>query len=58
LTLKEAGIIAQRAVVKDMLTDEYKLYHLAFAVSKVDHQWNRVIFSDECTFSSANVGQF
>ena len=55
LRLKEAGLRAQHAV-KELLTDEHKLYHLAFAESNVEHKWDRVIFSDESTFSSANDG--
>jgi hypothetical protein len=42
--------------VKAVLTDEHHLYRLAFAERSVDHQWDRVIFSDESTFSSANDG--
>jgi hypothetical protein len=42
--------------VKAVLTDEHQLYRLAFAESNVDRQWNRYIFSDESTFSSANYG--
>jgi hypothetical protein len=38
-----------------MLANEHKLYCLAFAES-VDHQWDRVIFSDKSTFSSSNDG--
>jgi len=43
-------------VVKKVLTDEHKLYRLAFAESKVDRKWDRVIFSDESKFKSANDG--
>jgi hypothetical protein len=43
-------------VVKKPLTDELKLYRLALAESNVDGKWERVIFSDESTFSSANDG--
>jgi len=42
--------------VKELLTDEYKLYSLAFAESILDRKWGSVIFSDESTFSSANDG--
>jgi len=31
--------------LKELLTDEHKLYHLAFAESIVDHKWDRVIFA-------------
>jgi len=42
--------------VKELLTDEHKLYRLAFAESNVDRKWNRVICTDESTFTSANDG--
>jgi hypothetical protein len=57
LRLKGAGgLRARHAAVKTVLTDEHRLYRLAFAESSVDCQWDRVIFSDESTFSSANDG--
>jgi len=42
--------------VKELLTDEHKLYRLAFAESNVDRKWDRVVFTDESTFTSANYG--
>jgi hypothetical protein len=54
--LKEAGLKAQHTAVKGTLSDEHKLYRLAFAESSDDRQWERVIFSDESAFSSANDG--
>ena len=36
LRLKIAGLRAQHAAVKELLTDEHKLYHLAFADSIVN----------------------
>jgi hypothetical protein len=54
--LKEAGLRAQHAVVKELLNDEHKLYHLAFDESNVDHSWDSLILSDVSTFSSANEG--
>ena len=54
--LKEVGLRARHAAVKELLTDEHKLYRLAFAESNVDLKWDRVIFSDESIFSSANDG--
>jgi len=42
--------------VKELLTNEHKLYYFAFAESNVDRKWDRVIFTDEFTFSSANDG--
>jgi len=52
--LKGAGLRARHAAVKELLTDEHKLYRLAFAESNIDRKWDRVIFTDESTFSSAN----
>ena len=43
-------------MVKEVLTDEHKQYCFAFPESNVDHKWDRVIFSEESTFSSANDG--
>jgi len=56
LRLKEAGLTARHAALKELLTEEHKLYHLAFAESSVDRKWDRVVFSDESTFNSANGG--
>ena len=52
--LKEAGLKAQHAAVKVLLTDKHKLYGSAFAESNVDCQWDRVTFSDISTYNSAN----
>jgi len=49
--LKVAGLRAWCTVVKELLTDEHKLYRFAFAESNVDRKWDRVIFTDESTFS-------
>jgi hypothetical protein len=46
----------QIAAVKDVLTDEHKLYCLEFAKSIVDPQCDRVTFSDKYSFISANDG--
>jgi hypothetical protein len=54
MRLKAAGHKARHAEVKELLTDEHKLYRLAFAESNVDRNWIRVIYTDESTFSSAN----
>jgi hypothetical protein len=51
---KGADLKARRAAVKAVLTDEQRLYRLAFADSSVDHQWFRVMFSDESAFRSAS----
>jgi hypothetical protein len=42
--------------VKAVLTDEHQLHRLAFSESSVERQWDRVMFSDESTFNSANDG--
>ena len=54
--LKAAGLRARHAAVKELLSDQHKLHRLAFAESSVDRKWDRVIFTDEPTFSSANDG--
>jgi len=56
LRIKEAGLRARHTAVKEVLTDEHKPYCLAFAESNVDCNWDRVILSEESTFSSANDG--
>jgi len=54
--LKAAGLRAQHAAVKELLTDEHKLYRLEYAESNVNSKWDRVIFTDESTFTSSNDG--
>jgi hypothetical protein len=54
--LNVASLRAWHAAVKEVLTDEHQLYHFACAESNVDRKWDRVIFTDESTFSSANDG--
>ena len=54
--LRAAGLRARHAAVKELLTDEHKLYRSAFAESNVDRKWDRVIFTDESKFISANDG--
>jgi len=54
--LRAAGLKARHAAVKELLTDEHKLCRLAFAESNVNRKWDRVIFTDESTFTSANDG--
>jgi hypothetical protein len=49
--LKAAGLRAQHAAVNEVLTDEHQLYRFAFAESNVERKWDRVIFTDESTFS-------
>jgi len=38
--LRAAGLRERHAVVKELLTDEHKLYRLAFAESNVDRKWD------------------
>jgi hypothetical protein len=38
--IKVAGLRARHAAVKKLLTDEHKLYRLAFADSNVDRKWD------------------
>jgi hypothetical protein len=54
--LKESGLRAWHAAVKELLTDEHKLYRSTFAQSSMVLKWDRVIFCDESTFSSADDG--
>jgi len=54
--LRAAGLRARHAAVKELLIDEHKIYRLAFAESNVDRKWDRVVFTDESTFTSANDG--
>ena len=51
--LKAASLRAWHAAMKELLNDEHKLYHLAFAESNVDRKWDRVVFTDESTCTSA-----
>jgi len=54
--LRAAGLRARHAAMKELLTYEHKLYCLVFAESNVDRKWDRVIFTDESTFTSVNDG--
>ena len=54
--LKVPGLRARHVALKELLTDEHKLYRLTFVESNADSKWNRVVFSDESTFSSPNDG--
>ena len=54
--LRAAGLRARHAALKELLTDEHKLYRLASAESNVDRKWDRFIFTEESTFTSANDG--
>jgi len=52
--LMEAGFRVCCTELKDLFTGEHELYHPAPAESKVNHLWDRFIFSDESTFNTAN----
>lgn len=54
--LREVGLIARRAAIKEVLTDAHRVDRMAFAAAHLDHDWARVVFSDEKVFSSANEG--
>ena len=42
--------------MKELLTNKLTLYRLGFAESNVDRKRDRVTFTDESTFTSANDG--
>jgi hypothetical protein len=54
--MKEGGLGARHAAVNEFLTDEHKLYRLAFSESNLDRKWDRVITAYESILSSANDG--
>lgn len=54
--LREVGLFARRAAVKEKLTEDHRIDRMAFADSHLQEDWNNVIFSDEKTFSSCNDG--
>jgi hypothetical protein len=54
--MTEAGLRSRSAAVKEKLSEEHRLYRLAFAEDNVDRDGVNVIFSDESVFSSANDG--
>jgi hypothetical protein len=51
-----AGLRSRSAAVKEKLSEEHRLYRLAFAEDNVERDWGNVIFSDESVFSSKNDG--
>lgn len=55
--LKDEQLFARIAAKKELLKDEHKLFRLAFSEENTNRNWNRVIFSDEVTFSSTNGGK-
>jgi hypothetical protein len=52
--MTEAGLRSRSAAVKERLSEEHRLYRLAFAEDNVDRDWGNLTFSDESVFSSAN----
>lgn len=54
--LQEANLHARRSAVKEFLSNDHKRLRLQFAGENVHRDWTDVIFTDECTFSSANNG--
>ena len=55
--LRDAGLFPRVAAIKDHMTDDHRLFRLAFAEENVTRDWKKVIFSDEVTFSSDNDGR-
>jgi hypothetical protein len=54
--MTEAGLRSRSVAVKEKLSEEHRLYWLAFAKDNVNCDWENVIFSDESVLSSANDG--
>jgi hypothetical protein len=54
--MTEAGLRSRSAAVKEKLSEEHRLYRLAFPEDNVDRDWGNVIFSDKSVFSPANDG--
>ena len=54
--LRTAERFPRVAAVKEFITDDHRLFRLAFAEENVDRDWNKIIFSDEVTFSSSKAG--
>ena len=52
-SLRERGIRCQRPARKTGLTEEHKAGRLAFAQANLNRDWNPVMFTDECTISTA-----
>ena len=52
-SLRERGIRCQRPARKTGLTAEHREGRLAFAHANSDRDWDHVIFTDECTISTA-----
>lgn len=55
--LRHAGLRGRVAAVKERLSDEHKIYRLAFAHANVDRNWENVAFSDESIFTTSNQGR-
>jgi transposase-like protein len=54
--MTEAGLRSRSAAVKEKLSEEHRLYQLAFGEDNVDCDWGNVISFNESAFSSANDG--
>jgi hypothetical protein len=54
--MTEAGLRSRSAAVTEKLSEEHRLYRLAFPEDNVDRDWGNVIFSDESVLSSVNDG--
>jgi hypothetical protein len=49
--MTEAALRSRNAAVKEKLSEEHRLYRLAFAESNVDRNWGDTIFFDESVLS-------
>jgi hypothetical protein len=49
--MTEAGLRSRNAAVKEKLSEEHRLYRLAFGEDNVDRNWGNVIFFDESVLS-------
>jgi transposase-like protein len=50
--MTEAGLKSRSAAVKEKISEEQRLYRLAFSEDNVDRDWGNVLFSDESVFYS------
>ncbi|KAJ4437487.1 hypothetical protein ANN_17631 [Periplaneta americana] len=55
--LRDVELSQRVAAMKGCITDDHRLFRLAFAEENVNFNWNKIIFSDEVTFSSDNYGR-
>jgi hypothetical protein len=56
--MTEAELGSRSGAVKDKLSEEHRLYRLAFTEDNVDRDWGNVIFSDESVQSSPTMGRY